>query len=65
MECLALPWSQVLPPGQFEAVLAIAYSIEAMQQTDLSAKQVLLLPCIDSPMRRSSRRARQGLRERN
>ncbi len=36
MECLALPWSQVPPPGQFEAVLAIAYSIEAMQQTSIS-----------------------------
>ncbi|ODT68784.1 MAG: hypothetical protein ABS69_16465 [Nitrosomonadales bacterium SCN 54-20] len=25
MECLALPWGQVMLPGQSEAVLAIAY----------------------------------------
>lgn len=25
MECLALPWDQVMLPGQFEAVLTIAY----------------------------------------
>jgi hypothetical protein len=25
MECLTLPWGQVMLPGQFEAVLATAY----------------------------------------
>jgi hypothetical protein len=55
MECLALPWSQVMLPGQSEAVLAIAYqyrsdAVDGIYRPSKSCRfHALALRCVEVP----------------